>query len=195
LVFRALRKLVLRPVEQWRGRLEVVEQLEALKSLGQGVAVNGPVEFGNPRQVELGDDVCINPGLKVRGDGGLRIGSHVHFGIDVEILTSNHNFDQPASLPYDEVRIARDVEIGDCAWIGDRVVIVPGVKVGEGAVLAAGAVVTRDVPAMAVVGGSPAKVIRQRDETSYRRLRESASYLGWPRDFHLVNGREARLRR
>lgn len=194
-VFRVLRKAILRPVAQWRSRLEVIEQLEGLKRLGRGVVVNGPVEFGNPAATELGDDVCINPGLRVRGEGGLRIGSHVHFGIDVEILTSNHNYNRPARLPYDEVRLAEDVEIGDCTWVGDRVVIVPGVKIGEGAVLAAGAVVVRDVPPLTVVGGAPAKALRERDQEAYRKLRESNTYLGWPREHHLINGRRAVLPR
>lgn len=194
-VYRALRKLVFRPFAAWRTRLDTELQLRHLKRIGAGVVVNGPVELGNPEQTELGDDVSINPGLIVRGSGALTIGSHVHFGRDVEILTSNHNFETATALPYDKTRIAKAVVIGDCVWLGDRVTIVPGVTIGEGAILAAGAVVTKDVPPLAIVGGSPARVIKQRDETSYRQLRAQGAYLGWPRDYDLIEGKRTRLPR
>jgi acetyltransferase-like isoleucine patch superfamily enzyme len=190
-----VRKLVLRPIENWRSRLEIIEQLESLKRLGKGVVVNGPLMIGNPPLTELGDDVCINAGLVVRGNGSLVLGSHVHFGQHVEILTSNHNFDRPTALPYDKVRVARDVDVGDCVWFGDHVIVTPGVRIGEGAILGAGAVVTREVPPLAVVGGAPAKVLRYRDEEPYRRLRGEGKYLGWPRDHDVINGRELQLRR
>jgi acetyltransferase-like isoleucine patch superfamily enzyme len=80
-------------------------------------------------------------------------------------------------------------------WLGDRVTIVPGVTIGEGAVVAAGSVVTRDVPALAVVGGAPARVLRQRDGDAYRQLRASNVYLNWPRDHHLVNRQQVTIRR
>ena len=195
LVFRSLRKLVVRPLLNWHDRMSVLEQLEHLKTLGQGVAVFGPIEIGNPTMTELKEDVSINPGLIVRGTGALRLGAHVHFGRDVEILTSNYNFDVPTALPYDKTRNARDVEVGDCVWFGDRVVVVPGVSVGEGAILAAGAVVTRDVPPLAIVGGSPARVIRRRNEEAYWRLRSAGRYVGWPRDYDLINGVRVSVRR
>lgn len=193
--FRAIRKLVLRPLARWKDQLEVVEQLEALKSLGRGVIVNGPLRLGNPGNTEFAEDVSINAGLVVRGSGALKVGAHAHFGEDVEILTSNHNFDRPETLPYDKQRIARDVVVGECVWFGDRVIVVPGVVIGDGAVLAAGAVVTRNVPPMAVVGGSPAKVIRLRDQAAFEELSAAGKFLGWPRDYDLINDRRMKLRR
>jgi acetyltransferase-like isoleucine patch superfamily enzyme len=194
-VFRGLRRLVVRPLQAWRDRLEVIEQLESLKFLGKGVAVNGPIYLGNPTGIQLSEDVSINAGLVVRGSGALRVGAHVHFGEHVEVLTSNHNFERPTMLPYDHVRNAADVEIGDCVWICDRVTILPGAKIGEGAILAAGAVVSGRVAPLAIVGGSPARLIRSRDEQSYWKLRRANLYLGWPRDYDLVNGRQVALRR
>ena len=194
-LYRVLRKLIIRPWNRWTSTSEVIEQLESLASLGEGVIANGPISFGNPCETRLSDDVCINPRLIVRGEGGLDIGSHVHFGQDVLILTANHNFRNPKYLPYDEVRIKKDVKIGNCVWICDRVTITPGVTVGDGAVLAAGAVVTSDVPPMTVFGGAPATVISKRDEATYHALEVEKKYLGWPRDYDLVNGRRVTIRR
>jgi acetyltransferase-like isoleucine patch superfamily enzyme len=195
LAMRAVRKLVVSPISAWYEGSRVLEQLERLQALGTGVIVNGAVEIGFPDKVSLGEDVSINAGLVIKERGSCHIGSHVHFGEHVTIITANHNFAAPEALPYDKVRITRDVVIGDCVWIGDHAIIVPGVTIGEGAVVAAGAVVTRDVPPMAVVGGSPAKVLKQRDAEAYARLRASGSYLNWPRTCDKVLGRETMVRR
>lgn len=193
--FRALRRFVMRPAERWYVAMSTLDQLEAMKALGPGIVVNGELQLGNPEGTEFKEDVCINHGLVVRGNGRLTVGAHVHFGEHVEIITSNHNFDRPSQLPYDKIRISKEVEIADCVWIGDRVTIVPGVRIGEGAVIAAGAVVTRNVPDLAVVGGCPAKTIRMRDADAYRELRATGSYLGWPRDYDLINGKRTEVRR
>ncbi len=194
-LFRAVRKGLVRPLEQWWSGQEAILLLEALDSLGQGVVVNGPIFIGNPAGTSLGDDVCINPHLGVHGAGRLTIGSHVHFGQNVEIHTENHNYNRPTALPYDPTRIAKDVVIGDSVWLCSHAIIVPGVTIGEGAVIGAGAVVTKDVPPLAVVGGSPATVVRQRDDATYAALKAEEKFLGWPRDYDLVNGRKLRLKR
>lgn len=75
-------------------------------------------------------------------------------------------------LPYDDIYEVKDVEIGDNVWIGADVSIMAGVRIGEGAVVAACSCVTKDVPPMALVGGNPAKVIKYRDEEKYNKLKE-----------------------
>jgi acetyltransferase-like isoleucine patch superfamily enzyme len=195
LLFRAIRRLVVNPIRNQYRTWDVVCQLEGLGGLGQGVAINGPVYFGNPSQTFLSEDVSINPDFTCNGKGKLVVGPHVLMGQNVAIVTSNHNFERPACLPYDSVVIPKGVTIDACVWIGDRALIVPGVHVGEGAILAAGAVVTRDVPPLAIVGGAPAKLIRYRDRESYETLKNQGRYTHWPRDYDLINGRRMHLRR
>jgi maltose O-acetyltransferase len=181
LIHRLVRNLIARPIQRWYERTHVIRQLEEVGHLGQGVSVQGWISLGSPATIELADDVSVNSGLTVQGTGRLRIGAHVHIGHDVLILTTNHKYEGVNCLPYDRERISKDVVIGDSVWICDRVVITPGVEIGEGAVLGAGSVVSRDVPPLAVVGGTPAQVIRYRDQEEYQRLKEAGQYLDWPR--------------
>lgn len=194
LLFRIARKAS-RAYSDWFVRNQVIEQLERLAALGADVAIQGPISLGNPQETRFGDDVSINSGLKVRGRGRLTIGSHCHFGEDILIVTDNHNYERPSCLPYDSVRVSKDVVLGECVWVCDRVVIVPGVTIGDGAILAAGAVVTRDVPPLAIVGGTPATVIRMRNAEEYEKLKAAGKYLGWPRGHDLIVGRKMHLAR
>jgi len=90
--------------------------------------------------------------------GGLSIGRHVSLSPEVAILTADHDHRSSG------FRIQHaSVVIEDLVWIGMRAMVLPGVQIGKGAVIAAGCVVTRDVPPLTVVGGVPAKVIGQRD--------------------------------
>ena len=81
------------------------------------------------------------------------------------IITQNHNYEGEA-VPYDDTYIQEKVEIGDNLWIGSRVTILPGVTIGEGAIIQAGSVVTDDTPKCAIAGGHPAKVFSEREMRS-----------------------------
>lgn len=95
-------------------------------------------------------------------DTELTIGDNVRIATGVWIGTGNHNFGRVDIPIIDQGVVQRPVAIGDDVWLGTRAVVVPGVKIGRGVVVAAGAVVTRDVPDHAVVAGVPAKVVRFR---------------------------------
>ena len=86
-------------------------------------------------------------------------------GTDVTIITRNHRFDR-TDIPMMEQGFEeeRPVYIGNDVWIGDRVLILPGVHIGDGSIIAAGAVVTKDVPPYSIVAGVPARKIRDRFE-------------------------------
>lgn len=131
-----------------------------LKSCGKYVNIEQGAIF-SPK-VSLGDYSGI--GVNARINGMCTIGHHVMMGTDVVIITRNHAFER-TDIPMMEQGFEeeRPVVIGDDVWIGDRVMILPGVTVGNGSILAAGAVVTCDVPAYAIVGGVPARIIKMRN--------------------------------
>lgn len=118
--------------------------------------------------IEIGNDVFIAAGARFHARPGirLRIGSKVMFGPEVMICCGNHNTsvvgrfmcDVHEKLPEDDL----PVTIEDDVWIGARSILLKGVTVGRGAIVAAGSVVTRDVPPYSVVGGVPAKVLKMR---------------------------------
>jgi acetyltransferase-like isoleucine patch superfamily enzyme len=92
------------------------------------------------------------------------------------IFSTNHNYDQAAKIPYDEKSIDGPVVIGDFVWCGANVTIVPGVTIGEGVVIAAGSVVTRNIPDFSVVGGNPAKIIKYRNSSSFNQLKDDGKW-------------------
>ena len=127
------------------------------KSYGNGFKVNGE-SYVTPKTT-LGNNVNFN-GMKIQGSGNVTIGNNFHSGIECMIITSIHNYDNGKAIPYDDTIISKDVTIEDNVWLGNRVIILPGVTIGEGAVVGAGSVVTKDVPAWTVVAGNPAKVVK-----------------------------------
>lgn len=130
-----------------------------LRECGKQVNIEQGAVFSS--KVSLGDYSGI--GVNARINGTCSIGHHVMMGSDVVILTRNHAFDR-LDIPMMEQSFEeeRPVLIGNDVWICDRVIILPGIQVGDGSILAAGAVVTRDVPPYAIVGGVPARIIRMR---------------------------------
>lgn len=112
-----------------------------------------------PSLFSVGQDTYISGPLRINLGGSVRIGSRVNIGHDCLLLTVDHDLGGPERRA--GLSQHRSIVIHDGAWIASRVVILPGVTIGEGAIVAAGAVVTADVPPHALVGGVPAKVLRE----------------------------------
>ncbi len=122
-------------------------------------------------QTFLGNNVNFN-GMKIKGAGKVYIGNNFHSGEECLIITSFHKYDYGNAIPYDpKERIDKDVIIEDNVWLGDRVTILGGVRIGEGAIIQAGSVVVQDIPKYAIAGGHPAKVFKYRDKNHYEKLK------------------------
>ena len=146
--------------------------MRSLGSYGIDLRVNMPCVFN--KRVIVGDHCNFN-GFVVQGDGKLQIGNYFHSGVECMVITSNHNYEGEA-IPYDGTNICKTIRIGDFVWFGNRVIVVGDVSIGDGAIIAAGAVVTKDVPPLSIVGGNPARVIKYRDKEHFERLRQAGSF-------------------
>ena len=130
-----------------------------LQKCGKKVNIEKGAEFSS--RCSLGDYSGI--GINARIQGTVIIGSNVMMAEDVKIFTRNHKTDRTDIPMMDQgVEDEKPVEIGDDVWIGAGVIILPGRKIGEGAIIGAGAVVTKDVLPYQVVGGNPARVLKER---------------------------------
>ncbi|MES2651671.1 MAG: acyltransferase [Bacteroidota bacterium] len=148
---------------------------KSVGSFGKNIKVNGKIR-GFGRNVFLGDSVNFNDNFFVNGNGSLTIGNFFHSGVNVTIITSNHNYENANSIPYDKIRVDKPVVIKDFVWLGNNVTIIPGVTIGEGAIVAAGSVVVKDVPDCAIVGGNPAKLIKYRNQDEFYKLKSEGKF-------------------
>ena len=127
---------------------------------GKNVNIERGANFSMGGGISIGSGSGL--GINCVVHGPLSIGNNVMMGPDVVILTHTHNIDR-IDIPMGQQgsRVAK-VSIGNDVWIGMRSIIMPGVAIGSGAVIGAGAVVTKDVPDYAIVGGVPARIIKFR---------------------------------
>ena len=140
-------------LHEWRNRL--------LRLFGahvsRGVKIHGGAKIWIPRNLSIQENSWIGEDVNLYCVAPIRVGANAVVSEGAYICTAEHD----VSSPQFELKTAA-VEIGDMAWVGARAIILPGRKIGEGAVVAAGSVVTRDVEPWTVVGGNPAKVLKKR---------------------------------
>lgn len=122
----------------------------------------------------IGDNVNFN-GMAIHGNGKVTIGNYLHSGTGCQIITSFHNYEGDA-IPYDNTYIDKDVTIGDCVWLGNEVIILGGVTIGEGAIIQAGSVVVKDIPPYAIAGGHPAKPFKTRNIEHYEEMKKQGKF-------------------
>lgn len=131
------------------------------KYAGKNINIQHGVSFGDGSQIEIGDYSDI--GVDCRIYGPVKIGDNVMMGPEAMVFSINHRFDR-FDVPMRKQGDSKPepVTIGDDVWIGARVIILPGVEIGNGAVIGAGAIVTKDLPCYAIACGNPAKVVKYR---------------------------------
>ncbi|MCA9244017.1 MAG: acyltransferase [Phycisphaerales bacterium] len=118
-----------------------------------------------PYRVSIGDNVTLNEWIYIDGFGGVRIDDGVRIAHRTTIMSSDHRFDRRDVPIREQGLVCKPVHIQRDVWLGCNVTILPGVTLHEGAIVAAGAVVTRDVPAFTIVAGVPARPIGVRGES------------------------------
>ena len=144
------------------GKYHTSEELRALFSELTGQAVDEtfalfpPIYSDFGKNITVGKGVFINSGCCFQDQGGIVLGDHVLVGHQVVFATLNHDLDPAHRAGMQPAPIV----VKDNVWIGAHATILAGVTIGENAVVAAGAVVTRDVPANTIVGGVPARVLK-----------------------------------
>ncbi len=126
--------------------------------IGKGSVVHMWANFFDPNGISIGEDTIIGDHCFLDGRDKLKIGSHTDIASQVLIYNSEHDINDENFKA-----ITGPVEIGDYCFIGPRAIILPGVNIGNGAVIAAGAVVTKDVASGKIVGGVPAREIGDRN--------------------------------
>ena len=119
--------------------------------------INRSVMFSCPQGIECGSPVIMNPMCYFAAKGGIIIGDYVTFSAGAKILSSSLRVENGQIL---QKHVHKPVKLGNHVWIGAGAMVCPGVTIGENTIIAAGAVVTKDIPANCVAGGIPAKVIK-----------------------------------
>lgn len=141
-----------------QGGRNVLEKLFR-KPVHESVIVRPPFMCDFGINITLEENVFINYGAHILDACKVRIGKNTMIGPRVNIYAASHPLDHMERRK--DACTAKPVDIGEDVWIGGNCTILPGVTIGNGAVIGAGSVVTKDVPAMAVVAGNPARIVRK----------------------------------
>ena len=140
-----------------------------MKHFGNKVVLHPNIEIRHPELISIGDYTNVNHNSELYGGGGIEIGSGTMLAYYVTIISDTRTFKGPALLKSKEragQRIRKKVKIGDDVWIGARAIVLPGVTIADHAVVAAGAIVTKDVHKWEIVAGNPARVVGSRLNTT-----------------------------
>lgn len=130
---------------------------EIFLELGEGSRINTPLTAVRPHKVKIGKNVVVMNGCLMMSAGGITIEDEVLIAANVQLISNNHDLQNRNIITCKPVKICRK------AWIGAGTTILPGVTVGENAVVGAGSVVTHDVPPNTIVAGNPARFIKNID--------------------------------
>lgn len=132
------------------------------RQFGADVVIQENFRVTNPGKVAIGDRCNFARGVFIAGGGGVDIGNCVGLGPDTKVWSVNHRFDDPHVPWLDQGYEHKPVVIHDDVWLGANCFVMPGVTIGKGAIVSAGSVLMKSVPAFAVVAGNPARVVSWR---------------------------------
>lgn len=163
---------IINKLKQFRKSYYKKQVLKTAEFVKGQVFVNGLTYIN--RRTRLGNNVNFN-GLRILGNGKVEIGDNFHSGMDCVFLTEIHNY-EGEKIPYDDSIILKEIIIEDNVWLGHGVIVLGSVRIGEGAIIQAGAVVVKDIPKYAIAGGSPATVFKYRDEAHYCKLKQEGKF-------------------
>ncbi|HSX10042.1 MAG TPA: acyltransferase [Candidatus Saccharimonadales bacterium] len=146
----------------------------AFKKIGRDTSIQYGCFFNGMRNIEIGDKVYINHHTELLArDVGISIGNYIMIGQHTILIADNHNYQDPKTLMIFQGSTNKKIIVEDDVWIGTHVIILPGVTIGRGSIVAAGAVVTKDVEPYSIVGGVPAKLLKYRfDKETIKKARK-----------------------
>jgi acetyltransferase-like isoleucine patch superfamily enzyme len=137
-----------------------------LAHLGSDTILQPGLRVLSPEKVSIGSHCNLGQGAFITGGGGVRIGDWVGFGPDAKVWSVNHRFDDPDTPWQLQGWEAKEVVIEDDVWLGANVFVMPGVIIHKGAIISAGTVVNKSIPAFALVAGNPGRVVGWRKRPS-----------------------------
>lgn len=143
-------------------RLWYVKKVLKIGDGGELFLFEPKIYIGDGKKVILGKNCQINENVFLQG---VHIGDNVMIAANVAIIANMHNFDRTDIPMINQGKVKQNiVKIEDDVWVGRNVIILPGIKIGKGSIIGAGAVVTKDIPAYSIAAGTPAKILRNRKD-------------------------------
>jgi len=150
-----------------------------------------PIKIDSTSDLMVGNNTFHNGKLQIRGSGKIKLGSFCSFGRDIKLITSNHDYNYPVLQysfyknyfglkPKSDVLVKLfSIEIGNDVWVGDNVCILPNVKIGHGVIIGTGSIVTKDLTDYTIVGGVPAKFIKNRFNENSKKILLESEWWNW----------------
>lgn len=141
-------------------RVKIKLYLKGFKNVGYNISLKFPLKIEGKNNVEIGDNTSIGTYVHIWGNGGVRIGKDVLIAAHCCITSLTHDYSmKPVRLGK---IVSKTVIIEDDVWLGYNVIVLPGITIGKGSIVAAGSVVTKDIPPYSIAVGNPAVVIKKR---------------------------------
>ncbi len=165
---------------------------EQIRFCGENTKIEENVAISWPSRLSIGRHCLIQRDCILHSMGGIHIGDYVGIGSRSVLVSFSHNYLRPEYLPYDKMITLKPIIIRNFVWIGFATNIMPGVEIGEGAIVGMGSTVTKSVPPLAIVAGNPAEIIGYRNKNQYDRCKADRKFAG-PLTTAFFGGFEERL--